>query len=342
MAEIPVIDFAALDRPELVSAIDRACRTTGFFVIANPPVAPDLVESVYSQARAFYDLPAETKERYAIADQPTHRGYVPPGEEQYGAVQGAAGDDDALPREVKEGFEVGLETPADDPDVAAGALFLGPNPWPAERPEFRAAVSAYYDAMAGLGETLLRLFAEGLAIEAERFAAMRRRPCSTLRLLKYHAREVDPGETALGIGVHTDSECFTLLSTRGAGLEAVSRAGRWEAVPEVPGGLVVNIGDTMEVWTNGAYVSTQHRVVSDGRERYSLPFFVGADFFEVIAPLPELTGPEGPKYEPYVYGRHIVSEYAKGFRYLRRLAAEGRLELESAPDAVSRFAKAAV
>ena len=342
MTEIPVIDFAALDRPELVSAIDRACRTTGFFVIENPPVAPDLVESVYAQARAFYDLPRGTKARYAIADQPTHRGYVPPGEEQYGAVQGAAGDEAGPPREMKEGFEIGLETPVDDPDVRDGALFLGPNAWPEELPAFRPAVSAYYAAMSGLGETLLGLFAEGLGIPADRFAAMRRKPCSTLRLLKYHARTAEPGQTALGIGVHTDSECFTLLSTRGAGLEAVSRAGRWEAVPEVPGGLVVNIGDTMEVWTNGAYVSTQHRVVSDGRERYSLPFFVGADFFQEIAPLEALTGPEGPKYEPYVYGRHIVSEYAKGFRYLRRLAAEGRIELESAPDAVSRFAKAAI
>ncbi|MCH91712.1 flavonol synthase/flavanone 3-hydroxylase, partial [Trifolium medium] len=43
----------------------------------------------------------------------------------------------------------------------------------------------------------------------------------------------------------------------------------WEDVSHVEGGIIVNIGDMMERWTNCVYQSTLHRVVPTGKERYS-------------------------------------------------------------------------
>lgn len=346
MTEIPIIDFAPLrsGSPDAVAAlgrqVDAACRDTGFFCMANPPLPPGLIDRVYAMAEAFFALPEAEKMRHYIGDQPNHRGYVPPGEEQYGAVQGDSTAETATPKELKEGFEVGIDTGADDPDLARGGLFLGPNTWPGRPEGFRETCETYYAEMTSLARLLLGIFATSLGEPVETFSAMTRKPASNLRLLRYHARDVAPDELALGIGVHTDSEIFTLLATRGAGLQAVSRDGRWVDVPEVPGGLVVNIGDTMEAWTGGTYVSTQHRVVSDGAERYSLPFFFAADFFQEIRPLPRFdTASDPERYPPFVSGLHIVSEYAKGFAYMKALARAGKLELETAFDESSNFAK---
>lgn len=345
MTKIPIIDFSPLslgdvsDWSDVVASVDVACREIGFFCIENPPIPEGLIAQVYRQAEAFFMLPEADKMRLYIGDQPNHRGYVPPGEEQYGAVQGAADAETMTPKELKEGFEVGQHTPLDDPDFLRGGLFLGPNVWPDELPEFKTTCEAYYHEMTALGRKLFAIFAKALDVQPDVFAQMTQKPASNLRLLHYLARDILPGEQAFGIGVHTDSECFTMLATKGSGLQAVSRDGKWIDVPDVPGGLVVNIGDTMEAWTNGTYVSTQHRVISTGKERYSLPFFFAADFFEEIKPLPQFTQGNTDRYPPFVSGLHIVSEYAKGFRYMKALARAGQLDLETPFDESSQFAK---
>jgi len=122
----------------------------------------------------------------------------------------------------------------------------------------------------------------------------------------------------------------------------VGRDGCWIDVPSIEGGFVVNIGDTMEVWTNRSYVSNQYRVLSDGRERWSLPFFFASDYFQEIRPLPQfLILGETSRYGTFISGVHKLSEYSKGFYYLKTLARKGELELESAPDEISRFSKTA-
>ncbi|CAE7250005.1 2ODD33 [Symbiodinium natans] len=80
------------------------------------------------------------------------------------------------------------------------------------------------------------------------------------RIIGYPALPVDaPG---LSCGEHTDYGCWVILAqdeTQGA-LEAKLPCGRWEAVPPVPGKLVVNLGDMLSVWTRGHWVATEHRV----------------------------------------------------------------------------------
>ena len=62
------------------------------------------------------------------------------------------------------------------------------------------------------GHTLFCVFAHALKVDDIVFLNITLKPTSNLRLLRYHARDITPGEKALGIGVHTDSECFTILS----------------------------------------------------------------------------------------------------------------------------------
>ena len=106
---------------------------------------------------------------------------------------------------------------------------------------------------------------------ARLFQSLPHKPPSQLRLIHYPYNPT-AGE-AFGIGSHTDYECLTLLSSTAPGLEVLNSAGRWIDAPPLPGALVVNIGDMMEIWTNGEFVATSHRVRPVKEERYSVPCF---------------------------------------------------------------------
>ena len=72
----------------------------------------------------------------------------------------------------------------------------------------------------------------------------------------YHPEVQD----AEGIGAHTDYECFTLLLPTAPGLQVLNKAGEWIDIPLIENTLVMNIGDMMEILSNGKYLATKHRV----------------------------------------------------------------------------------
>jgi isopenicillin N synthase-like dioxygenase len=91
----------------------------------------------------------------------------------------------------------------------------------------------------------------------------------------------------------TDYECFTLLRPTAPGLEMLNGAGEWIDVRPVPGTFVVNIGDMLELWTNGAYVAPRHRVCKVKGERYSFPLFFNVDYHTEVKPLPQFASRDG-------------------------------------------------
>ncbi len=117
--------------------------------------------------------------------------------------------------------------------------------------------------------------------------------------------------------------------------------GEWIDVRPVPGSFVVNVGDTLETWTNGLFTSGPHRVVGIDEERYSLPLFFAANFDAWVEPLAPFVTPERPaRYRGFRSGEHILSEYAKGFRYLRELHESGVIRLATPPGETSRYMRA--
>src|SRR6185295_1032105 len=96
------------------------------------------------------------------------------------------------------------------------------------------------------------------------------------------------GVEAAGLGIHhhTDAGALTILLTDGnAGLQ-VLKDGAWRPVDPVPGGLIVNIGDMAQVWSNDAYVAPLHRVLAlEDAARLRLAFFFNPAYQAVIRPL---------------------------------------------------------
>ncbi|MFE3001157.1 isopenicillin N synthase family dioxygenase [Nocardia sp. NPDC059246] len=317
---VPVIDISGLrsdelsDRHAVAAEIGKAAREVGFFYISGTGIDPKLFDELLAATEAFFELPLEEKMRSYIGLSRCHRGYVPTGEE------GAA----KVKPDLKEAFDTALDLPADDPDYLAGNPMLGPNVWP-ELPGFDTTVTAYYQAVIDIGRQLLWAFAIALDEDPDTFLRYATKTPSQLRLIHY---PYDPSaDDAVGIGAHSDFECFTLLKPTAPGLEVLNGAGQWIDVPPLPDTFVINIGDMLELWTAGEFVATTHRVRKVKEERYSFPLFFNVDYDTVVQPLPQFISPDRPQRAPLRAGEHLFAQTAQIFGYLRRRLESGELEL---------------
>jgi isopenicillin N synthase-like dioxygenase len=238
------------------------------------------------------------------------------------------GDDDPS---YYEGMDVG-------PDIAHGHRAIAleeplrqATPLPSEEalPGWREAARAYYLGMESVAASLLSALARGLGIAEGELLAPFRSGVSTLRFLRYPRRA--PSEAAnsselyvthagarrmLSGGAHTDFGFITLLAQHGVGgLQARHSNGDFVDVPVIDDALAVNFGKLLERWTGGRIKATEHRVLSLGEERFSIPFFQEPSPDAVIAPLP-IAG--AAPFEPFAYGDHVWAASPRLRRNFRR------------------------
>ncbi len=316
--EIPLIDLAPLfgndagARAATARQIGAACREIGFFYITNHGVPATLVEQTFAQAARFFALPAEQKAQIGIERSACHRGYFMVGGENLDPTkQKKAGD-------LKEGVKIGRDLPLEHALVQAKTPLHGPNQWPHDLPGWRETMQDYYAAMDALGRQMLHAFALALQLPETHFDNWLNTPMTTLGPLHYPPQRGHITEEQLGAGAHTDYGCLTILAQDDAGgLQVRDTAGQWIDAPPIPGSFVVNIGDMMERWTNGAFTSTVHRVINvSGRERYSIPFFFDPDFSTPVVCLETCLAPgETAKYPPTTAGQHLLDMINASFAY---------------------------
>jgi isopenicillin N synthase-like dioxygenase len=331
---VPIVDIGGLRSPDrtererVAGEIGKAARDVGFFYVSGAGVDDRVFERMLASTKEFFALPIEEKMRSYIGLSTWHRGYVPVGEE---------GVETGTP-DLKEAFDTALELPADDPDYLAGNPMLGPNAWP-DLPGFADAVTAYYRAVLDVGHRLLWAFAVALGEDPDTFSRHATKTPSQLRLVHYpYNPEAEDGQ---GIGAHTDYECFTLLKPTAPGLEVLNGAGEWIDVPPVPGTFVVNIGDMLELWTNGAYVATSHRVRKVAEERYSFPLFFNVDYHTEVKPLRQFASRDGIQRPALRAGEHLFAQTAQTFAYLRNRVEAGELVLPDGSLEIGQFGQQA-
>jgi isopenicillin N synthase-like dioxygenase len=333
-SSIPIVDVTKLrtgtldEQKQVAEELGKAARAVGFVYVTGGGIDEKLFDGVLDSAKRFFALPHEEKMKVYIGNSKCHRGYVPEGEEVF-----ASGTKDK-----KEAYDLSIDLPASDPDYVAGNPLLGPNQWP-DMPGFAAAVDAYYMAVFELGRVLLRGFAMAIGEEPRFFDRYVTKPPSQLRLIHYPLDT--SAEDRPGIGAHTDYECFTLLRSTSPGLEVMNGAGEWIDAPPVPGAYVVNVGDMMEIWTNGAFVATSHRVRKVSEERYSFPLFFAADYDTVVAPLPRFVDAEKPVKKSLKAGEHLFAQTMQSFTYLKERRARGEIVLPEGSAPLSSFGQEA-
>jgi len=290
IASVSLTD-ADRDPEAFAERLGRSFEEYGFAVIADHGIPQDLIERAEDKAKAFFALAEEVKRKYAVAGMGGARGYTPFGIE---TAKGAKAHD------LKEFWHVGRDLPA-------GHRFrdhLPDNLWPAEVPGFKETFQELFAAFDRAGLTVLKAIARYLNIAEDYFVDAVHEGNSVLRALHYPPQTEPTGEH-IRAGAHEDINAITLLiGAEEAGLELLTRDGRWIPVSPKPGELVINIGDMLQRLTNGVLRSTSHRVVNPApdrasKARYSMPFFLHFRSDFLIEALPE-TVPAGeqPKWPP--------------------------------------------
>jgi|AntRauTorcE11898_2_1112593.scaffolds.fasta_scaffold03129_2 isopenicillin N synthase-like dioxygenase len=316
---LPVVDVSGLRSPDAevrrdsAEILGQAAREAGFLYITGHGVPTPVIDRFRSRIREYFEQSVEKKMRHYIGYSQNHSGYVPEGEEQF---YGAATPD------RKEAYDVNFDML--EPEHARP--MLGPNQWP-DLPGFKTDVKAYYDEVFDLGKQLFRGFALALGLAEDSFTQLLKRPPSQLRLIHYPFNP-DIKTDAPGLGAHTDYECFTILLPTAPGLEVMNGAREWIDVPMVEDAFVINIGDMMEILSNGRFIATSHRVRKVAEERYSFPMFCNLDYDVRIEPLPQLVSKDHPaRYEAQICGEHLFAQTAQTFQYLKKHLDSGELQL---------------
>lgn len=327
ITSLPTLDLSLLDgtaaqRQGFLDDLRHAARDVGFFYLTGHGIDADLLKQVQNHARQFFALPDSEKTAVGMINSPHFRGY-----------NRAASEITRGKPDLREQFDLGAERDALslDENSPYWARLQGPNQWPAALPALKPLLLDWQQAMTGMSLRLLRAFAQALSLPQESFDQLYGdKPNEHIKLMRYPGQVPDASNQ--GVGAHKDSGFLSfLLQDHQSGLQVEIEEGRWiDALPR-DNTLVVNIGELLELATNGYLRATVHRVLSppEGSERLSIAFFLGAQLDAVVPlyPLPpellrEARGPASDPDNPLF--RDVGWNYLKG-------------RLRSHPDVAQRF-----
>ena len=272
MNNIPSVNLADFlsDDPQrkqkFVNEIGKAYEEIGFVALKNHFLSDELVEELYKEVKAFFDLPVEVKKKYEIEGLAGQRGYISFGKEH--AKGKKEGD-------LKEFFHFGQEPTAD----ANLTEEYPANVHVEELKDFNHIGMEAYRMLEKTGIYVLRALALYIGIDEHYFDHWASNGNSILRPIHYPPITEEP-KGAVRAGAHGDINLITLLmGASTGGLQVLRKDGEWiDAIPQEDE-LVINVGDMLERHTNNKLRSTIHRVVNPPKEqwstpRYSIPFFM--------------------------------------------------------------------
>ncbi|KAI0754477.1 Clavaminate synthase-like protein [Daedaleopsis nitida] len=306
---IPIIDLKDVDNPDptvrkaLGDEVRKACMNVGFLYVKDHGIPEETTEKALEFSKAFFSLSDEKKMELDIRKTTNFKGY--------NAIM-TSNNDPANDGDLHEGFEFGweeLDAKVNDDKRANDGAMAGANVWPTELPGFREAVLNYYHAAVTLGRKMFPLFALALDLPENFFDDKTKNAAAIMRVLHYPPQTGPVDDRVIGIGAHTDFECFTILWQEPGiqALQVLNKQKQWIDAPPIPGTLVVNLGDQFARWTNDVFKSTVHRAINrSGVRRYSIPLFFGTDYDVKLEPIPSCISPERPpKYEVVTAGDYV-------------------------------------
>ncbi|XP_065858420.1 protein DMR6-LIKE OXYGENASE 2-like [Euphorbia lathyris] len=286
---ISLIDLQHLHGPDhglLVDSIGKACLHDGFFQVKNHGISEEMINSIMNTARDFFNLP-ESERLKSYSDDPTKT------------------------TRLSTSFNVKTEKVANWRDFLR--LHCYPledyiHEWPSNPPQFRKTVAEYSTSVRVLVLSLLELISESLGLDKDYINQSLSKHGQHMAM-NYYPPCPEPDLT-FGLPGHTDPNLITvLLQDHVPGLQ-VLRNHKWIALNPIPNTFIVNLGDQMEVISNGKYKSALHRAVVNSQEgRISIPTFYCPSSDAVIRPAPALID----DHHPAVYRDFTYVEYYQKF-----------------------------
>jgi isopenicillin N synthase-like dioxygenase len=302
-ANLPTIDLqpsfngSEAERREVARAIWSALSEQGFFYIRNHGVPDELLARTRCLFSDFYAQPREEKRGIQGHAMRGYTGFLELGVGGAVAEQAYALND--LCERLTYGREVTAQERAEDPyyQTPLAATMIPPNPWPpnADSTGFKGTVVEYFQAMERLFHHLMSLIAIAAELPGDFWKPFFTKSCTALSGINYPeppAELFQPGVERLK--AHADFNVLTLLQhenpPNGCSHLEVEVDGQWRGVPARQGSFIVNIGEVLQIVTNGRLKATKHRVVMperrEGSQRLSLVFFCNPNHdavFDVLA-----------------------------------------------------------
>ncbi|CAL5044926.1 unnamed protein product [Urochloa decumbens] len=298
---IPIVDLSRLSAAAGAAAaaelakLRSALQDWGLFLAVGHGMEPEFLAKMMQLTRGFFNLPLEEKQKYSNL---------------------VNGKDFRL-----EGYGNDIVLSEDQTLDWCDRLYLIVEPesrvvpglWPARPDAFSGALREYTArCRRDIAGVVLAALATLLGLREDRFAGMMGDgDAMTHARFNYYPRCPRP-ELVVGLKSHSDASVITVLLVDDAvgGLQVqkpnAAGDGVWYDVPIVPNALLVNVGDVIEIMSNGIFKSPVHRAVANAEsDRVSLAMFYTLDPEEEFEPLPELVDEKRPRR----YGKTTTKDY---------------------------------
>lgn len=269
-SSIPIIDLKNLldnnHSEEEMLKLHMACEEWGFFQLINHGVPHPLIKGMKGLSHEFFKLPLEEKQKYALQ---------PNGVEGYGQQFAVGG------HKLDWGDMLFIRAmPVSQRDMSY---------WPTKPENFREMTDAYSLEIRKVATRLLTLIAQNLNLKPDYFNDKFGEDAKLSLRLNYYPPCPQP-ELVLGLHPHSDSGGITLLvqdcNTEGLNIR---KEDSWISVKPIPNAFIVNVGDLVEIMSNGKYRSVMHRVITNReKERLSIAAFYSPSYSAEIGPAQEL------------------------------------------------------
>ncbi|GAB4828223.1 hypothetical protein Ancab_035136 [Ancistrocladus abbreviatus] len=298
--EIPVIDLALVSFPSAEGEAElknlySALSSCGCFQAINHGIPTIFLDELHSITKQFFALPLEMKQKY-LREVDDHDGY---------------GNDPVLSENQILDWSDRLSlliVPQDQRKLKF---------WPQNPPKFREIIHEYSMKLEVILELLFKAMARSLNLDERCFVNKCGEPGEMHVRFNSYPRCPSPN-LVLGLKPHADGSALTMLlpDKQVEGLQFL-KDDQWLKVCIHPDALLVNVGDIVEIMTNGIFKSPLHRVVTNSeRDRTSLAVFCYPDPEKEIEPIEELINCDRPRLYKSVkdYGKTYLEYYQQGKR----------------------------
>ncbi|XP_060973821.1 protein SRG1 isoform X1 [Cannabis sativa] len=293
--DFPVINFQNLSLPishnsqlyqSELTKLHLACKNWGFFQLVNHSVSNSVVEKMKEEVKKLFELPIEEREKL----------WQRPGE-----VEGF-GHTFVFNDEQKVNWKDDLFL-----FILPHAL-RNPNLFPKLPSSLREILEIYSLELAKLAKSIISQMEKVLGLENKEISKLVEDGMQSINMINYPP--CPQPEKVIGVKPHSDTAILTILlqANQVEGLQ-VKKDDKWVLVKPLPNAFIVNVGDIIEILTNGLYPSIEHRVVVNPKEeRLSIATFLNPNLEYDIGPVSSLiTQQNPPKYKTVT-----SKEYIKG------------------------------
>ncbi|KAH6807569.1 leucoanthocyanidin dioxygenase [Perilla frutescens var. frutescens] len=293
--QLPTIDLEEMDsrdeerRKKCHEELKMAATDWGVMHLINHGIPEELIDRVKAAGKEFFELPMEEKEAYA-------------NDQAAGNVQGYGSKlaNNASGQLEWEDYFFHCVYPEQKTDLSI---------WPTKPPDYIPATSEYAKQLRALATKILSVLSIGLGLEKGRLEKEVGGAEDLIVQMKINFYpECPQPELALGVEAHTDVSALTfILHNMVPGLQLFYE-NKWVTAKCVPNSIIMHIGDTLEILSNGKYKSILHRgLVNKEKVRISWAVFCEPPKEKIVLqPLPETVSEvEPPRFPPRTFAQHL-------------------------------------